>query len=128
MLIPCWNAAASIGRAVDSVLEDRGFALECVVVDDGSTDGTADVVRAIAERDPRVVLVVSPANEGVSAARNRGLGVVRGTWLTFLDADHRLLPGGLAAMVEKPIATDSSRRECSSRAIRRTPRPEVSSW
>lgn len=107
VLIPCWNAAASIGRALDSVLEERGFALECVVVDDGSTDGTADVVRAIAERDPRVVLVVSPANEGVSAARNRGLGAVRGTWLTFLDADDRLLPGGLAALFEAAVATDA---------------------
>ncbi len=106
VLIPCWNAAASIGRALDSVLVERRLALECVVVDDGSTDGTADVVREIAERDPRVVLVVSPANEGVSAARNRGLGVVRGTWLTFLDADDRLLPGGLAAMAEAAVATD----------------------
>jgi hypothetical protein len=107
VLIPCWNAGWSIGRALDSVLADRDLSLECVVVDDGSTDGTADVVRAIAEQDPRVVLVVSPANEGVSAARNRGLGVVRGTWLTFLDADDRLLPGGLAAMVEAAVATEA---------------------
>jgi hypothetical protein len=107
VLVPCWNAAASIGRALDSVLVDRDLPLECVVVDDGSTDGTADVVRSIARRDPRVVLVVSPANEGVSAARNRGLGVVRGTWLTFLDADDRLLPGGLAAMYDAATRTDA---------------------
>lgn len=107
MLVPCWNSASSIARALDSVLADGDTSLECVVVDDGSTDGTADVVRAIAQRDPRVVLVVSPANEGVSAARNRGLRVVRGEWLTFLDADDRLLPGGLAALYDAAVRTDA---------------------
>jgi glycosyltransferase involved in cell wall biosynthesis len=107
VLVPCWNAATSIGRALDSVLVDRDLSLECIVVDDGSTDGTANVVRSIAQLDPRVILVVSPENEGVSAARNRGLGVVRGTWLTFLDADDRLLPGGLAAMHDAAIRTDA---------------------
>jgi hypothetical protein len=105
VLIPCWNAAASIERALGSLLDERDVALECVVVDDGSTDGTADVVRAIAARDPRVVLLEAPANEGVSAARNRGLHAVRGEWLTFLDADDRLLPGGLAAMHRAAVAT-----------------------
>ncbi len=107
VLIPCWNAAGSIERALDSVLADRELPLECVVVDDGSTDGTADVVRSVAQRDPRVVLLVSPANEGVSEARNRGLRVVRGEWLTFLDADDRLLPGGLAALYEAAVSTDA---------------------
>jgi hypothetical protein len=98
IVIPSWNAAASVGRALDSVLAERGVELECVVVDDGSVDGTADVVREIAARDPRVVLVASPVNEGVSAARNRGLDAVRGEWLTFLDADDRLLPGAIGAL------------------------------
>jgi hypothetical protein len=107
VLIPCWNAAGSIARALDSVLADRDLPLECVVVDDGSTDDTADVVRAIADRDARLVLVASPANEGVSAARNRGLRLVRGEWLTFLDADDRLLPGGLAALYRAAVASDA---------------------
>ena len=107
VLIPCWNASGSIGRALDSVLVERGFPLECVVVDDGSTDGTADLVRAIAQRDPRVVLIALPANEGPSAARNHGLRAVRGEWLTGLDADDRLLPGGLAALYEAAVSTDA---------------------
>ncbi|HEY4633447.1 MAG TPA: glycosyltransferase family 2 protein [Candidatus Limnocylindrales bacterium] len=99
VLIAGWNAAGTIERAIDSVLEEREIALECVVVDDGSTDGTADVVAAVAARDRRVVLVRVRDNEGVSAARNRGLAVTRGDWLTFLDADDRLLPGGVAALM-----------------------------
>ncbi len=97
--MPAWNAASSIERALGSVLDERGIALECVVIDDGSTDETADVVQAVADRDPRVVLIRLAANDGVSKARNRGLAVARGDWLAFLDADDRLLPGGIAALM-----------------------------
>lgn len=107
VIVPCWNAAASVGRALDSVLAERDVPLECVVVDDGSTDGTSDVVRARAARDPRIVLVESPANEGVSAARNRALRIARGEWLTFLDADDRLLPHGLASLHRAAVSTEA---------------------
>jgi hypothetical protein len=100
VLIPCWNAQSSIARALASVLETTSIDLECNVVDDGSTDATVAIVRHIAERDPRVILLALDANVGVSAARNRGLELVRGEWLTLLDADDRLLPGGLRSLFE----------------------------
>jgi Glycosyl transferase family 2 len=103
VLVPCWNSAGSIERALDSVLEERGVALECVVVDDGSTDNTLDVVRAVAARDPRVVVLALPDNQGVSNARNRGLELVRGDWLTLLDADDRFLPGGLGTLAAAAV-------------------------
>ena len=99
ILIPTWNAEATVERALDSVLAEQAIPLEVVVVDDASTDGTADFVGAIAERDPRVVLVRLRANGGVSAARNRGLATVRGEWVAFLDADDLLLPGALDALM-----------------------------
>jgi glycosyltransferase involved in cell wall biosynthesis len=99
VLIPAWNAAATIERALASVLEEREVALECVVIDDGSTDATADLVRAVAGRDPRVVLFSLPENGGVSNARNQGLAIARGEWLAFHDADDRMLPGGIAALM-----------------------------
>jgi glycosyltransferase involved in cell wall biosynthesis len=107
VLIPCWNAAGSIGRALASVLEAEERALQVIVVDDASQDGTAAVVRAIADRDPRVELVVAPGNGGASAARNLGLPLVRGEWLSFLDADDRLLPGGLDALHRAAVDTDA---------------------
>src|SRR5688500_5189849 len=93
VLLPAWNAAQGIEGAIASVLEPTAVDLECVVIDDGSTDGTADAVAAIAARDARVILLRLPENQGVSAARNRGLDAMRGEWLTFLDADDRFLPG-----------------------------------
>lgn len=107
VLIPAWNAAGSIRRALASVLDFRDVALECVVVDDGSTDGTAEVVREAAASDARVVLVALDRNQGVSVARNRGLRVVRGEWLTLLDADDRFLPGGLARLVGAAVRSDA---------------------
>ena len=99
VLMPCWNAASTIERALGSVLAERDVPLECIVIDDGSTDGTADIVLAMAEQDPRIVLLRVLANEGVSSARNRGLSAARGEWLAFHDADDRMLPGGIAALM-----------------------------
>ena len=107
VLMPCWNAAASVERALASVLDAEERSIQVVVVDDASTDDTAGVVRAVAERDPRVELVVAPENGGASAARNLGLPLVRGEWLTFLDSDDRLLPGGLDALHRAAVATDA---------------------
>lgn len=106
VLMPTWNAAATVERALASVLEEREIPLELIVIDDASTDRTADVVAAAAERDPRVMLIRLDANGGVSAARNRGLAAARGTWLAFLDADDRLLPGALRALMAPTAGQD----------------------
>jgi len=108
VLIPCWNSAGSIERAIESVLEEASVGLECIVVDDGSTDGSVHVARTVAARDPRVVVLGLEANAGVSAARNRGLDLVRGEWLTLLDADDRFLPGGLATLVRAALEGDAA--------------------
>ncbi len=99
VLLPTWNAAATVEQALASILDEVDVRLECLVIDDASTDGTADVAQAVADRDPRVVVVRLPANVGVSNARNRGLELARGQWLAFLDADDVILPGGLAALM-----------------------------
>ena len=108
VIVPAWNAAATIERALDSVLDERGVDLECVVVDDASTDATPELVQAVADRDPRVVLIRLSANGGVSNARNRGLAAAHGDWLAFHDADDVMLPGGLAALMV-PAADPSVR-------------------
>ena len=97
IIMPCYNAARFIGEAVASVIDQTEVSWELLVVDDGSTDGSGDVVRRIA--DPRVRLI-SQENAGVSAARNAGLSESRGEFVAFLDADDRMRPERLRAALD----------------------------
>lgn len=96
IVIPCCNYAATLPRAVGSVLEQDGNDLEVIIVDDGSTDDSLQIARSWAARHPQRVRVLSRDNAGPGAARNHGARVARGEWLLFLDADDVLVPGALA--------------------------------
>jgi GT2 family glycosyltransferase len=93
VIIPTYDHAAFLPQAVESVLAQTRRADELIVVDDGSTDGTGEMV---ARRYPAVRLLTQP-NRGLSAARNRGLQAARGDLVVFLDADDWLTPDALAA-------------------------------
>lgn len=89
VVIPCFNQGRYLPYAVQSALGQSHRPLECLVVDDGSTDETA----AVAER--LNVRLIRQSNQGVSAARNAGLAAARGELIVFLDADDTLLPTAL---------------------------------
>ena len=93
VVMPAYNAAATIDAALHSALSQEGVTLEVVVVDDGSQDNT--VARAHAH-GPQV-RVFSQANAGPQAARNRAIAEARGRYVAFLDSDDQWLPGKLAA-------------------------------
>jgi glycosyltransferase involved in cell wall biosynthesis len=89
VIIPAYNAEQYIAKAIESCLSQTYAPHEIIVIDDGSTDGTA----AVAESFPSPVRVIRLAkNMGVSVARNRGVQVSTGDWLAFLDADDWFLP------------------------------------
>lgn len=88
VVIPTYNYARYVGNAIQSVLEQTVGDCEIVVVDDGSTDETADVVSRFGSR----VLYIFQPNRGLSAARNRGIQEASGKWIGFLDADDLWLP------------------------------------
>ena len=89
--LPTYDRAASLPAAITSVLEQTVPVHELIVVDDGSTDGSAEVVRRAAERDPRVRLVRQP-HLGATTARNRGIFEAEGELVAFQDSDDRWLP------------------------------------
>ncbi len=95
VVIPAMNAEAFVGRAIDSALAQTLAPREIIVVDDGSTDGTRQVVQRYGER----VRYLQQDNQGASAARNTGIRAASGEWIAFLDADDEWLPERLALQV-----------------------------
>ncbi len=93
VVIPVYNGASFVGRAIDSALDQTYPPREVLVVDDGSSDDTAKVV----SRFPAPVRLLRQANAGPAAARNHGAREVGGSWIGFLDADDAWLPDKLAA-------------------------------
>lgn len=100
IVIPCHNVAGYVMDAVASVCEGQGDGLDLVCVDDGSTDGTNEVLLEAARRWPGQLRIHRQEKRGASAARNTGMRMVEGRYLQFLDADDRLLPGKIPAQME----------------------------
>lgn len=98
VLIPAYNAAVTIERALSSALMQTYRHTEIVVVDDGSRDATSDIVAT--QRGDNIRLIRLAANQGASAAMNAGIAVARGELIAFLDADDQWLPTKLARQVE----------------------------
>jgi len=97
VIIAAWNAEATIGRAIASALIQREVSA-VIVVDDGSTDGTAAVARAADDGSRRVRVVALAGNQGPAAARNAGFAASTAPFLAVLDADDFFLPDRFGAM------------------------------
>jgi len=95
IIIPAYNAAWCVRRAVDSVLAQDYRDFEVIVVDDGSQDDTTAVLATYGDG----LRVVSKANGGLSSARNAGIAAARGAYVAFLDADDWWLPGKLSSQM-----------------------------
>lgn len=97
VLMPAYNAAPYLREAVDSILGQTLTDFELLVVDDGSTDETVEILNGY--RDPRLRVVLSPSNQGVTAALNRGLDLAAGRYIVRMDADDISLPDRLDKQV-----------------------------
>jgi len=93
--MPVFNRERSIGVALESILGQTHQDVEAVVVDDGSTDGTPEVVRRYARKDGRIRLVLHDRNRRTPAALNTAAAEAKGQWITFLDSDDWLFPDSI---------------------------------
>ncbi len=100
VVIPVWNGEKSLPRCLRSVQAQSWKALEIIVVDDGSTDGTAALLDATAALDNRI-RVLHQANAGVSAARNNALPLCRGKYIRFVDSDDELPTDSIEQLVTR---------------------------
>lgn len=96
VILPVFNSEATVERAVRSVLSQTDRDFELLIIDDGSSDGSADVLAAVS--DARVSILRHSENRGISAARNTGLKHARGDFIAFLDADDEWAPSFLWRM------------------------------
>ena len=100
VVIPAFNAEATIGWAIASAGRQTEQRLEIIVVDDASSDRTSAIVAEAAEADARIRLLRQPVNAGPAAARNRGIADAKGEWIALLDADDSYLPERLAKLLD----------------------------
>lgn len=96
VIIPTYNCDRYIVQAVESVLQQKNCTYEVIVVDDGSTDSTEQILMPYSDR----IRYIRQNNQGVAAARNHGIAVARASLIAFLDADDYFVPGKLARQVE----------------------------
>jgi glycosyltransferase involved in cell wall biosynthesis len=108
IIIPCYNTQRYVAEAIDSALAQTYPDKEIVVVDDGSTDGSSEVIARYASR----VRIVRQANAGLAAARNSGIRASSGEVLAFLDADDWLDPGFLESTVPALTASGAEIAFC----------------
>ncbi len=125
VLIPARNEAANIGPAVEAALASRGVDIEVLVMDDGSTDATAEIVRSMASRDPRIRLMnAPPLAEGwtgkVHACHHLSKHA-RGTHFLFVDADVRLTPHAASLLAGHAQATGAGLVSAVPRQIMKAP-------
>ena len=116
VIIPAYNTERTIKRCVDSCLAQTYPNIETIVVDDGSSDGTADLVREEYRGDKRIVLIQSE-NRGVSSARNLGIENCNGSFFTFLDSDDTLDVDAIEKMSALMAETDADISVCSKRNV-----------
>lgn len=106
VVVPTRNRSGFLRQALASVLRQEGVILELIVVDEASTDDTAQVLASI--RDPRLRILRHSVAVGVAAARNAGAATAHGEWLAFIDDDDVWAPGKLALQI---AAADAARAE-----------------
>lgn len=104
VIIPAYQAAATIAETLDSVMGQTYPHIEMIVIDDGSTDRTTAIVEGFMRRHPRIRLI-RQENGGVAAARNAGLAAARGDFIATLDADDLWHPEKTARQVSRMISS-----------------------
>ena len=111
VIVPVYNVAPYLREALDSVVNQTYKDLEIIIVDDGSTDGSADICEEYADSDDRIKLIKQP-NKGLSGARNTGLENATGDLVAFVDSDDSISPLFVESLVSAMISSDSQIGVC----------------
>lgn len=100
VVMPTYNRADLVGRAIESILMQTYPDFELIIVDDGSTDETLKIVKRYAKKDSRIVVISTKENNGIASARNAGNAKARGKYIMIMDSDDISLPYRMAEQVK----------------------------
>ena len=106
VVMATYNRAHTIKRAIDSVLNQTYTNFELIIIDDGSTDNTSEVLNEY--KEPKIRIYKHEVNKGVAAAKNSGLREIKGAWFTILDSDDEMVPHAIATMINIPLSVDEA--------------------
>ena len=105
IIVPVYNVAQFLSITLDSILNQQYTNYEIILINDGSTDESAEIAQRYASNDQRIVFI-DKCNEGVATTRNKGLEVSRGNYIMFLDADDIIYPNTLDKIAAMLRTTD----------------------
>jgi succinoglycan biosynthesis protein ExoO len=106
-VMAAYNTAPYVKAAIESALRQTDVDVEVILVDDCSSDGTADIVAALAAREPRITLLRRDRRGGASVARNAAIDAARGAWIAVLDADDLVAPDRSRRLLDLAAATSA---------------------
>ena len=100
VIVPVFNSERFLGEALGSLRLEQDIELNIIVVDDGSTDASLEIIKTLAQKDPRIQLIAGK-HRGISAARNVGVRAASSDYITFLDSDDICPPGRIARQLRR---------------------------
>lgn len=108
VITPVYNCSQFIGKTVESVFEQTCGDWELILIDDCSTDNSAEICRSYADLDSRVSLLINDRNSGAAKSRNRGIRAARGRFIAFCDSDDTWLPGKLEIQIRVLLSSEAA--------------------
>lgn len=111
VIVPCYNIESYLPRCIESILAQTYKNLEIILISDGSTDGTDDVIREYAKKDSRIIPIFKQ-NSGVSDTRNRGLDIATGDYTGFVDGDDYIEPEMYETLLKNAIENNADISHC----------------
>lgn len=111
VIVPCYNIKEYLPRCIESILAQTYRNLEVILISDGSTDGTDEVIKEYADKDSRIVPIFKK-NSGVSDTRNKGLDIATGDYIGFVDGDDYIEPEMYETLLKNAIENDADISHC----------------
>ena len=117
VIVPCYNSEKYIERCIISILNQTYNNIEIIIIDDGSTDSSLDIIKRLSNNYDNIKYI-HQSNSGVSAARNKGLSNANGDYITFVDSDDTILPEMYETLMELIVSHKADISHCSYQRIK----------